>query len=83
MRHLYSLFSLLIVFLITPSVHSQEAAGSRSSRPASRVVALTSLSADMVISLDPDVLVGPLGEQTAPAETECWAEERCWQSDSW
>ena len=68
MRHLYSLFSLLIVFLVTPSVHSQEAAGSRSSRPASRVVALTSLSADMVVSLDPAVLVGVPGTSLTKAD---------------
>ena len=68
MRHLYSLCSLLVVFLFTPSVHSQEAAGSRSGRPASRVVALTSLSADMVVSLDPTVLVGVPGTSLTKAD---------------
>ena len=68
MRHLYPLISLLVVFLVTPSVHAQEAAGSRSGRPASRVVALTSLSADMVVSLDPTVLVGIPGTSLTKAD---------------
>ena len=69
MRHLYSLFSLLIVFLVTPSVHSEEVAESRTGRPASRVVALTSLSADMVVSLDPTVLVGVPGTSLTKADS--------------
>lgn len=68
MHYLYSFFPLLIVFLLTPSVHSQEAAGSGSGRPASRVVALTSLSADMVVSLDPKVLVGVPGTSLTKAD---------------
>ena len=67
-RYLYSLFSLLIILLITPSVHSQESAGNRSGRPVSRVVALTSLSADMIASLDPGVLVGVPGTSLTKAD---------------
>ena len=41
----------------------------RSDRKASRVVALTSLSADMVVSLDPDVLVGVPGTSLTKNDT--------------
>ena len=62
MAYLYPFLSVFLVFFWLPPLRAQgEIDISRSGRQVSRVVALTSLSADMVVSLDPGVLVGVPG----------------------
>ena len=71
MRHFYILISAIVAFWLapTPAVHAQQVSSSQSARRVSRVVALTSLSADMVMMLNPSSLVGVPGTSLTKADS--------------